>query len=165
MQSPSAEEPELGPAQHLSARGFAVGVALAAVATVVLRGYVVPIDDPDITLDTPAIAGGCAIAAPSGLAGGWLIWRGFEVKPPVSLGAAMGVAIGASLLSIWIGCGIFGVEAAIEGVIATGRLHNAFGSVVTGLLFMPYVFGVLFGPTLFGLVTAWSLIWRWRVNR
>lgn len=105
MTSPSADKPTLQPVQYSPARGFAIGVALAAVATVVLRGYVVPIDDVDFTLDTPAIVGGCAIAVPSGLAGGWLIWRGFEVRPHVSLVTAIGIAIGTSLLSIWIAGG------------------------------------------------------------
>lgn len=161
----SADNPTSQRAQHVSARGFAIGVALAAVATVLVRGYVVPIDDPEFALDAPAIAVGCAIAAPSGLAGGWLVWRGSGVRPHVSPWTAIGVAIGASLLSIWIACGFLGVWGAVEGVIATGRLHNVFASVMGGLFAAPFFFAVLFGPTLLGLVTAWSLVWRWRVNR
>lgn len=165
MSSPSADKPTSQPARYVSARGFAIGVALAAVATVVLRGHVIPIDDPEFALDAPAIAVGCAIAAPSGLAGGWLVWRGSGVRPHVSLWTAIGVAIGASLLSIWIACGILGVEAAVEGAIATGRLRDAYASVMGGLFAAPLFFAVWFGPTLLGLVTAWSLVWRWRVNR
>jgi len=161
----SRAEADLRPSVHrASARGFAVGVALAAAATVVLRRYVVPIEH-DFTLDTRAMAIGSAIAASSGLAGGWLIWRRFEVRPRVSLGEAIGIAIVASLLTIWISCGILGAISAVEGVIATGRLHDAFASVMGGLFAAPFFFATLFGPILLGLVVVWSLIWRLRVNR
>lgn len=158
----------------LPARGFAIGVAVAGVAAVVISGYVRPSLEAPFTIGegvVPTIAGLLALAAIAGLAGGWLSWRWLTRGLPVSWPRTLSVVVSTTLLSLLIACFVAGLLAGgavlVNGLI-TGKdeaIVAAIGIFVGAFYVAPLFVVWLFGPTFGGLVLVWTLAWRYRVNR
>lgn len=160
-------------APPLPARGYAIGVSLLGVAAVGFGFYFGRIQlrlEDTLTL-APALLLACALAAFSGALGGWLCWRRLMRGLPLSLPRALGIAAATTVASLVIGSlagGLLTIILGLAGALGVSTVEAGASLAVfilSTLIFGPIFAVVLFGPPFGVLVLAWTLLWRYRVNR